>query len=129
MVLICSKLKKSIARTAKYVQAKAFDISTLEKTKRGVGFLFSFKPSTDAMNHSMNPMNLRKLLEDGQALSQGSIASVVSMKDGKIDTFWAAHRALAAFYEADIARLEAGGTQPSPPSLSFGSQKIGRHYL
>lgn len=42
-------------------------------------------------------------------------ASVVSLRslgmnaDEKVDGFWAAHRALAAFYEADIARLEADG--------------------
>ena len=43
---------------------------------------------------------------------QASVVSLGSLgmnADEKLDGFWAAHRALAAFYEADIARLEADG--------------------
>lgn len=43
---------------------------------------------------------------------QASVVSLGSLGMNaaeKLDGFWAAHRALAAFYEADIARLEADG--------------------
>lgn len=57
-------------------------------------------------------------------------ASVVSLRsfgmnaDEKVDGFWAAHRALAAFYEADIARLEAEGQQShSHRSISHRSHQ------
>lgn len=66
---------------------------------------------------------LPSTLGDEDEDDKASLLSLERGADEKLDGFWAAHRALAAFYEADIARVEGNILQSHyRRSLSHHSQ-------